>query len=185
IEILSQQFALLPVRFASIMESADSIIKMLDRNNHNILQNLHNVENKYEYGLKIFCEPEKLMSELSLKSEVTSGISATPAPRINNSIYREWVNNKLKEHKAEELLVKYVDSVIAEITLYLGRLNAVSKIKKMTTATTIIDVALLLDKTKKEALVASVEDLQNQHAALTFVLTGPWPPYNFVEFTVK
>jgi len=100
-------------------------------------------------------------------------------------VYRDWVNKKLKEHRLEELLISYVDSVIAEVTVQLDRLKAISKIKKMVTPTTIIDAVFLLDKALKDELIHAVGDLQNKYPLLNFIMTGPWPPYNFVDFTVK
>jgi len=185
IEKLAQQFTLLPMRYGSLMESTDAINKMLGRNYHEFQQNLHKVENKCEFGLKIFCDSEKLKAELRAKSEADTKTPAKPAPEIKNSVYRDYVNKKLKEHRLEELLLTYVDSVISEIMGYLARLNAVNKFKKMATATNIIDSVFLLEKEKKSELIQAVEDLQNQYPGLNFVLTGPWPPYNFVEITIK
>jgi hypothetical protein len=79
----------------------------------------------------------------------------------------------------------YIDSVIAEITKLLGKMKAIYKFKKMTTEITIIDAVFLLEKDRKDTLIKGVEKLQNQYKALNFVLTGPWPPYNFVEITMK
>lgn len=185
IENLAQQFTVLPMRYGSIMESTGSIIKMLERNYHEFQQNLQKVENKREFGLKIFCDSEKLQAELRAKSETDTTTPAKHAPEIKNSVYRDWVNKKLKEHRLEELLLTYVDSVIVKITGYLDRLNAVNKFKKMATATNIIDAVFLLDKERKDALIQAVEILQNQYPGLNFVLTGPWPPYNFVEINIK
>jgi len=185
IENLAQQFTLLPMRYGSLMESTDLINKMLGRNYHEFQQNLQKVENKCEFGLKIFCDSEKLKAELRAKSEADTKTPAKPAPGIKNSVYRDWVNKKLKEHRLEELLLTYIDSVIAEITGFLARLNAVNKFKKMATETTIIDAVFLLDKERKDALIHVIEELQNQYPGLNFVLTGPWPPYNFVEITIK
>ena len=185
IENLAQQFTLLPMRFGSVMGSVDAIVKMLEKNYPDIQLNLQKVENKYEFGLKIFCDPEKLKAELIAKSEADSKTFGNPPPEMENSIYRDYVNKKLKEHRLEELLVSYADSVIAEITGFLVGLNAINKFKKMATATNIIDAVFLLEKDKKDILVDSVRNLQNQHVSLTFVLTGPWPPYSFADFTVK
>jgi Gas vesicle synthesis protein GvpL/GvpF len=185
IETLSQQFTLLPMRFGSVMESNEAIIHMLERNYHDIQQNLLKVERKYEFGLKVFCDSEKLMAELREKSEASPLPSATPAPEIKNSESRNWVNKKLKEHRLEELLVSYIDSVIEDITGQLDRLKTISKIKKMVTPTTTIDGVFLLDKALKDELIHAVGDLQNKFPGLNFILTGPWPPYNFVDFTVK
>jgi hypothetical protein len=185
IENLAQQFTVLPMRYGSIMESAESINKMLERNYHEFQQNLQKVENKCEFGLKIFCDSEKLKSELRIKSEADTQTPEKPATEIKNSVYRDYVDKKLKEHRLEELMLTYVDSVIVKILGYLDRLNAVNKFKKMATDTNIIDAVFLLDKERKDALIHVTEDLKNQYPGLNFVLTGPWPPYNFVEITIK
>lgn len=185
IENLAQQFTVLPMRYGSIMESADSINKMLERNYHEFQQNLQKIENKYEFGLKIFCDSEKLKSELRIKSEADTQTPEKRATEIKNSVYRDYVDKKLKEHRLEELMLTYVDSVIAKITGYLDRLNTINKFKKMATDTNIIDAVFLLDKERKDALIHVTEDLKNQYPGLNFVLTGPWPPYNFVEIAIK
>ena len=185
IETLAQQFTLLPVRFASIMESAEAIIKMLEKNYNEIRHNLQKIENKYEFGLKVFCDSEKLKLELRIKSEADTQTPEKLETEIKNSVYKDYVDKKLKEHRLEELMLTYVDSVIAKITGYLYRLNTVNKFKKMATTTTIIDAVFLLDRERKDGLIHVIGDLQNQYPGLNFILTGPWPPYNFVEIAIK
>lgn len=207
IEMLSQQFALLPVRFGSIMDSTESIIAVLRRNYDDIRQNLLKVENKFEFGLKIFCDSGKLKAELIEKSKYDekasvisnpdSGINHSPpgsADTISNdsttlenrpSIYREWVNKKLAEHRFEELLLHYVDTVIEQITGCLIRMHAVYKFNKMTTESIIVDAIFLLDKERKDDLIDAIGKIQIQYPGLTFMLTGPWPPYNFVDVAIK
>ncbi|MCX6280251.1 MAG: GvpL/GvpF family gas vesicle protein [Bacteroidetes bacterium] len=185
IELMAAHFTLLPMRFGSVMESSDLISKMLERNYIEIQNNIQKVENKCEFGLKVFCDAEKLHEELRRKSEETANATPRASLEIRNSVYVDYVNKKLKEHKLEELLLNYVDSVIAGISGYVDRLQAVNKFKKMTTALNIIDAVFLLEKDKKDALIHAVGELQNQHASLSFILTGPWPPYNFVDFIVK
>lgn len=183
IETLAQQNTLLPMRFGSSMESTDAIIKMLERNYQDIQHNLEQVENKTEFGLKIFCDSQKLKIELVGESETKT--TSKPDKETNSSVFREYVNKKLVEHRYEELLLAYIDSVIAEITVCLTCFGAVSKFKKITAATPITDVVFLLDKFKEYELVQSVENIQNQYPNLNFILTGPWPPYNFVDITIK
>jgi hypothetical protein len=55
----------------------------------------------------------------------------------------------------------------------------------MTTATLVADAVFLLDKDKKHELVQAVEDIQDQYPSLNFILTGPWPPYSFVDVKIK
>ena len=181
IETLAQQFTLLPVQYGSVMESTDTIKKMLERNYAEIQQNLLKVENKFEFGLKVFCDSEKLMTELEDANETVQKSGS----EIKNSVFREYVNQKLKEHRREEMLLSYVDSIIAEFTRLLTHLNTINKIKKMASAKNIIDAVFLLKKNKKDEMVQAVKDFQSKYPRLNFILTGPWPPYNFVDFTLK
>ncbi len=185
IEALVKSYALLPVRFGSVMESNDAISKMIERNDPDIRSNLQKVDGKQEFGLRIFCVSSVLRAELIEKSELEVKNPPLSEKEITYSASREWVNKKLKEHRFEELLLVYVDSVITQITSLLSRLNAVSDFKKMVSATHIVDAVFLLEKDKQNDLVDAVKALQSQHPGLTFILTGPWPPYSFVDFTVR
>jgi hypothetical protein len=185
IEELEQQFTLLPMRFGSTMESIGHINTMLEKNYPEFLNNLLKVENKFEFGLKIFCDTEKLTEELRTKSEEKEATSQKADIEIKNSVFKEYVNKKLKEHRLEEMLLSYIDSIISEFSGFLNQLNALSKIKKRTNTTNIIDAVFLLEKDKKDELVRIVEKLQSQHQLLNCILTGPWPPYNFVDINIK
>jgi hypothetical protein len=181
IETLDEQYTLLPMRFGSIMESTGSVLKMLEKNYPEFQNNLQKVENKNEFGLKIFCDTEKLKADLKMKSETLK----KPVSESKDSVFREYVNQKLHTHRLEEMLLSYVDSIIKEFDGFLIQMNAVKKIKKMTSPTNIIDAVFLLEKDMKAELVRAVEDMQRKYPGLNFILTGPWPPYNFVEITLK
>jgi hypothetical protein len=185
IEILSQHYTLIPVRYGSLLDSSEAVINMLERNFSDIQHNLFKVENKHEFGLRIFCEPEKLREQLQAKSEADSKMTANPAPEATQSVFLDYMNKKLKEHRLEELFINYTDCIIAEISEYLTQMNATCKFKKMGSATHIIEAVFLLEKQRKGELLQAVQNLQKKHNELNFVLTGPWSPYNFAEITIK
>ncbi len=185
IENLSQHFTLLPMRFGSMLDSPDAIQKMLESNYPEFLNNLLKVENKSEFGLKILCDTKKLKAELKAKSEAMNEILQKSVGVNKDSVFKEYINQKLKAHKLEEMLLNYVDSIIAELTGFLVSLDAVKKIKKLTTATTIIDAVFLLEKDNIAELIKAIEDMQSKYSGLNFILTGPWPPYSFVDITLK
>jgi len=185
IDTLDKNYPVLPMRFGSIIESTDSVQKMLENNYAEFQNNLQKVENKSEFGLKIFCDTRKLKAELQMKSEELSEVSEKTGSAKNDSVFKEYINQKLKAHRLEEILMGYIDSIIAEFTGFLVELKAVKKIKKMTTDTTIIDAVFLLEKNKKAELVQAIEVMQGKYSELNFVLTGPWPPYSFVDITIK
>ncbi len=185
IEHLSQKFTLLPMRFGSMMNSTEEVNIMLERNHERIHQNLDFVKNKFEFGLKVFCDSDRMTLELS--SGIVAGIDNPDgnSAETGNSVFRDYVNKKLREHKIEELRLKYVESVIGEITEYFAGMNAVHTFRKMVSETNIIDALFLLGKDQKDTLVDAVSDMQKRNPLLSFVLTGPWPPYSFVDKTIK
>jgi hypothetical protein len=185
IEKLAQHFTLLPMRYGSFMESTDAIALMLERNYQEIEQNLRKVEGKFEFGLKVFCDSEKLKSGILLKTEISPEIVQNAENEVKNSVFREYINAKLKAHRLEELMISYVDKVIEAINAQLAMLQAEHKFKKMATASILIDSIFLLEKGKKNQLIDAIKTLQSQYPELDFVLTGPWPPYSFVEITIK
>jgi hypothetical protein len=181
IETLSNLFNLLPVRFGSIMESNEAITKMLEKNSTQILQNLLKVKNKSEFGIKVMCDSIALKAELITKSIPGLSITETQESENTSSVFRNYVEKKLKEHRIEEMILMYVDEVISEITTTLESLKASFKFKKMVSEKIMIDAILLIDKQMKKELIQAVTDLQNQYPTLRIILTGPWSPYNFVE----
>ena len=185
IEAMAEHYPILPVRFGSVMDSMEAIRSLLERNTIEIQQNLLKVENKNEFGLKIFCDPDTLKAQLKQRSESLAGTPVISSIERKKSIYIDYVNQKLSEHRVEEMLMAYIDSVITEMSGFLTRLEAITKFTKMVTPTTIVDALFLIEKRKKDELISAVEEVQKKHPSLRFVMTGPWPPYNFVDFKVK
>jgi len=185
IENLSFHFTLLPVRFGSVMESEDAVTRMLEKNATAILANLQKVDNRFEFGLKIFCDSEKLSAFLVNKTDPAASTNDPPPTDLPPSVYRDYVNKKLKAHRLEEMMLAYVDSVIAVITSKVSALTSISRFTKMASTSNLIDAVFLLEKEKKDELVVTIAGLMEEHPMLTFMLTGPWPPYNFVDLNIK
>jgi hypothetical protein len=185
IETLASEFTLLPMQFGSVMESNAAVTGLLGRNFEEIGQNLLKVENKVEFGLKVLCDPGALAAELEAGPATGIRNDIEPGSEGKNSVYKDWVMKKLQEHRREELLVSFADRVIAGIADSLKQFNAVHKVKKRSTAASIADAVFLLDRERKDDVIKAVRDLQSNYPALNFLLTGPWPPYNFVEVTLK
>ena len=182
IEELSGEFNLLPVRFGSLMESTDSISSMIEKNYPAIIENLSKVENKLEFGLKVFCVTESIRELFREKAEnQPSGSTNQGEP----SVYMDYVRKKLKEHRFEEMILAHVNNVGREITDHLALLNPLHKFKKMPSSSNLIDAVFLLEKTKTESIVEVVKQLQVRYPGFRFVLTGPRPPYSFVDITLK
>ena len=185
IDQLNEHFTLLPMRFGSSKSSIDSISEMLRLNYQEFISNLLKVENKIEFGLKIFYDHKSLLEffKLEQESESEKQIDSIAAQKV--SVYKDYINKKLKTHRIEQKLVSFSNDVTTDFVRKISLWNTEIKIKKIVSETIIADVVFLLDKTKKKELVQVINSLQTKYPMLSFVVTGPWPPYNFVDITLK
>ena len=49
----------------------------------------------------------------------------------------------------------------------------------------IMNAAFLVDRGREAAFDKRLQEIAKEHAGLSFQLTGPWPPYNFVAIRLK
>lgn len=185
IEGISDSFNLLPMRFGSVTESEEHTLKML-RSHYDVFVNtLKKTENKDEFGLKVFCNSMKMRAFIKEKLLFEASEQPQTGQMTENSVFRDYINKKLEEHRLEERMLQYTESIIAEIISYLKNMNPEHKIKKMVSPSNIIDAVFLMEKQHKTDLVKTIEDFQNRYPELIFMLSGPWPPYNFTNITLK
>lgn len=183
IEKLSEQANLLPVRFGTILKSDDEIMELL-KNFHEVLEsNLKKVANKSEFGLKVLWDYEIFKSKIkenSGKIEVKAGDYFK-----QNTQYTNYLLSKIKKHKLDDAVLHHVENFIEEINHSLMPLNPVSKFKKMVSNSIMLDAVFLIEKSKHNDFKNIIENFGRQHADLQFLLTGPWPPYSFVDIQLE
>lgn len=186
IEELAKSFTVIPVRFPSFLGTSTEVEELIVRNLEGIRANLNNIENRAEFGLKIFCDKNVLKETLWLKGK--EGEMKQEDLESNTgrpSVYREWVDKKLKEYQLEEHVTSFVNSIVTVIIDSVTPIEAGCKFRKMVSETLVLDAIFLIHKKDKSILVEMVKALEIQFNLLTFILTGPWPAYSFVDFTVK
>ena len=182
IEELSQQFTLLPIRFGTFLKSDEIIRELLSENYNAFFENLQKVENKHEFGLKVIWDYEKCSEKI--RSKVESEEFNAEKYFSKSTINTNYLLEKMKKHRLEDAVLKHVELLIEEISRYLAQINPECKFKKMLSQNIILDGVFLIEKQKKNEFIDAIEALKQQHGDLHFLLTGPWPPYSFVEIQI-
>jgi glycosyltransferase involved in cell wall biosynthesis len=179
IESIMERCTLLPVRFGTLVKSDREVIGLLEEYYDDFVINLRQVKGKLEYGLKVLWDVEKVNLQIMVLSGKEDSKSLDQLK--GDSPYKGYLLKKLKEHKLEEALVKKAQEIIEDIHKPLAELSFLNKFKKMTTKKIILDAAYLVEKEKKDVFVQGFKELSERRQDLKFLLTGPWPPYNFIE----
>ncbi|MEI6456063.1 MAG: GvpL/GvpF family gas vesicle protein [bacterium] len=183
IEHLSHSLTLLPVRFGTILESDEMISRLLEQNYNAFVENLKNVEEKSEYGLKVVWDHEKEREKIRIRTEAEEVTAEDYF--ATSSIHTNYLLEKIKQHRFEDALLKYVEDLVEEITQNLAQINPECKFRKMGSRSIIIDAVFLIDNKKREEFISAVEKLQKTHGDLHFLLSGPWPPYSFTGISIS
>lgn len=183
IDELTQKLTLLPIRFGTFLESEAKLTQLLTDHYNTFLSNLQHVENKFEFGLKVLWDYAKCSEEIRLKTE-SEEVKAEYyfSKETTNTNY---LLDKIKKHRLEDAILKHVELLIEETCCHLEQLNPDCKFKKMVTNSLILDAVFLVEKDKKIEFIKAIEELKGQHSELNFLLTGPWPPYNFIESAIN
>ena len=183
IEDLWMKYNLLPMRFGSVMKNDTNVIEIMKKKYSDFIDNLKKVENKSEFGLKILCD----LNKTDFKTDNTFNLNNYKKLKQldKKSVYRNYLIDKLEQHKSEDSFMKKIDDIIEEIHSPLKKLSYLSNVTKMVTPKIILNATYLVKNEMKDEFIQKIRQIKREKKDLKFLLTGPWPPYNFVNLSIK
>ncbi len=181
-EKLFEYANLLPVRFGTILQADDTIRQLLETHYTAFVNNLIKTSGRAEFGLKVLWDFEKIKTDISIKSKPDQIQAGDYFKR--STANTSYLFEKLKKHKADEALLQYVETFTKKIIQALKPLNCDANFKKMISDSIMLDAVFLIDKTQQEIFKEEIVALGNAYSDLQFLITGPWPPYSFIDIKI-
>jgi len=185
IENIMKTGCVIPFKFATVFYSEYSLKSMLTEYSEKFKETLAYLADKEEWGLKIYCDIEKLKQNISQKDEE---VLKTDAEINASTPGRAFFLKK----KKEELIIALLDKKLNEYALdsfeYLKKYSISTCINKLLSKeitereeSMILNSVYLIDKNNVFDFVNIVESFKTKYRdnGLFFDCTGPWPPYNF------
>lgn len=165
---------ILPFRFGTVLKDMDRVQEMIRENYLTFRKNLVFLRDKVEFGLKAIWSTEKqkeiLLNHKSVDLEEL--FPASPGPGVS------FLMKKYQETSVSLIYEKYTDEIIHRIDQTLSKLSSASKVQRFPITRMFMDAVYLVDKEKSLRFQKRVKGLD---AEAKILLTGPWPPYNFVN----
>lgn len=176
---------LLPFRFATVFESEENVMKMLDGNSEAFSAIIRVFGDKEEWGVRIYGAGEAVRTavvntdaEVKNLDRLISG--ATPGrayilKKKREELVRSRAEQAMYEQGERCLEALVAASVSVKINGLLPR-ETTSRSDEM-----LLNAAFLVEKEKGKIFRDTVEELGQRYGVAGFRLdlTGPWPPYNF------
>ncbi|MBI5701013.1 GvpL/GvpF family gas vesicle protein [Candidatus Saganbacteria bacterium] len=185
IEQIMEQVGVIPFKFGTLFNNEQNLKTMLIEHGEEFKSDLDRLADKEEWGIKTYCDKEKLIQNLKVENEEMKGID----DEINMaSPGKAFILKKKKEELLNIVLSKTLNIYIQDSFNQLckhcqeGCLNrllpreATGKHEDM-----ILNAAFLVARNKVPYFSQEVDCLNSdgKEKGVNFDLSGPWPPYNF------
>lgn len=169
VEELMRSRPILPVRFNSLLRTETEVLALLDTRAPAFRSALGRVAGKVEMGLRVLWVPPG-------ESEVPGDQAAQVGGPGT-----EYLSRRLKEARRRAKLVQAGERLIQALQTLFDSLAADSQLQRFTTQRLLLSGAYLVERDRAEAFRDGVAKAQAEFPRLRFLLTGPWPPYHFVD----
>lgn len=187
IEKIMKTATVIPFKFGTIFKSEDNLKAMLVEHRDELKENLKSLEGKEEWGVKLYCDLDRLR-EVLLKEDndlagIDKDITSSPPGRAfflkkkKEELLDKSLNKKLNEYGRDSFEGLKAGSLEARLNRLLPR-EVTDRKDEM-----ILNSAFLIRKDNVGNFISIVNALKSLYGnkGLFLDCTGPWPPYNFCK----
>jgi hypothetical protein len=176
VERLMATFTVLPMRFQSVVECRDHVLLIMQSGYNDFRDNLEKLHNKIEFSIKVIWHADQIKEDIVrvLKD------GTQKEPELNRSISTKYMTHRLEEYRRDILFNAQADELIRTVDRAIGKFATEKKLQKLRTASLVLDAVYLVEQSRKSSFVEMFRHIKSAHPELEFLLSGPWPAYNFI-----
>ena len=193
VEKLMESFTVLPVSFLTLFKREDDVLLTMQEYYSDFRENLDRLRNKVEFGIKIIWPGETIKNriiEASKKFNAFATKNGESAKNFggnvtipDNSPGKSFAKEKFERYKIDKKFAEEADRCIALLDDFFSRFAAEKKLEKLKSDNLLLNAYYLVEKEKQRDFKEAFERTRSTPGDLKFLLSGPWPPYNFIVLT--
>lgn len=182
-EVVMKEFTVLPMSFGTVFRTEADIRTFMQGTYPALVDVLDKMEGKIEFGLKVNWDREAVLRQIEAENEDVRVLKDQIDAGASGSAYFVKMQlGKIVEAAMQEKSGGYVQ----EIYGHLRDSAVASRSNKPIGDRMIMNAAFLVDREKTELFDQRVSEIAKKYEdELSFLYTGPWPPYNFVNIRLK
>ncbi|HVT44756.1 MAG TPA: GvpL/GvpF family gas vesicle protein [Thermoanaerobaculia bacterium] len=182
-EIVMKDFTVLPMSFGTVFRTENDIREFLRGTYEALVEVLDKMDGKIEFGLKVNWNKDQVIQELELENDDVRRLKDEISANQTTSTY--FARMQLGR-VVESALQAKADAYVAEIYEALRDAAIASRSNKPIGDKMIMNAAFLVERQKTKAFDERISEIAKKFEnKLSFLYTGPWPPYNFVNIRLK
>jgi hypothetical protein len=180
-ETVMHDHTVIPMSFGTIFKTHDDIVELLRSAFDAFGDVLNKMQNKLEFGLKVLWDPDQAVKDVEGEDEDIAKLKKEISAQKGPTYFARMQYGRLVDTALQARSERYVASILNE----LRDVSVASRINKPIGDKMIMNAAFLISRNQEQAFDRKIKDIASRLDELTFKYTGPWPPYNFVNFRLK
>jgi hypothetical protein len=168
IEALMQRHPVLPVRFGTTFSNPGALSAALDERRAALRVSLQKVAGKVELGVRAIREGSHEDDPGAIETTPTTG--------------RDYILGRVREHRRREAGAAEARRTLEPLHHELEGLSSDARARWSVSPETLLAAAYLVDEDRVEDFRTAVDRAEKESPDVRIFCTGPWPPYNFVDF---
>ena len=185
-EFFSLEHSVVPLRFGVLYSTADKVQEMLKERRDMLNQALQRLEGCEEWGVNVYVEKPTLMGRLDELSPKLAELKARVEQATPGQAYLlEKQADRLRASELKIYMREVVDVIAQSLESQVegSKRIPVGETEARQEPAVAAKLVYLVQRPKLRSFRTAAEKAAQQHAdaGVRLELTGPWPPYNFVE----
>ena len=177
VEALMNKFTVLPMRLYTVFGKKEETLSKVKDHYEDFIENLDKVRDKCEYGIKVIWAGN-VIKERIINAHKNESPSAAP-----DQSGTKFMKEKFEKYKIDKEFEEEADRCIAIVDGFFNRYVSEKRLEKLKTDNLLLSVAYLVDKEKSGDFKKAFEELRSSGGDLKYLLSGPWPAYNFIRLS--
>lgn len=169
VEGLRQLGQAVPVRFGTTLPDEDAVVRVLSQRYSALADDVNNLGDKVEFGINVLWDESQ---QRSAPIDQPGHGGASPGVR--------YLAARRAEHVREAALRDRARTLAHELDGSFRESSIDARLTVLPTARLPLRAAYLVDPARVPDFQATFERTRRTRHELSFLLSGPWPPYSFV-----
>jgi len=178
VEKLMDKFTVLPMRYLTLFSGKEQVLLMMKDYYDDFIENLDRLREKIEFGVKTIWPGDLIRERITTAHRKSDNL-----PLVASSSGKSFMKEKFENYKIDKEFEEEADRCIAIVDGFFNRFIAEKRLEKLKTDNLLLSASYLVDKEKRDDFKKAFEELRGSGGDLKYLLSGPWPPYNFIVLT--
>ena len=182
-ETVMRESTVLPMAFGTLFRSEQDVVELMRTTYDTLRDTLRKIEGKAEFGLKASWDRDRAIAAIEQENEAIRRLKEQAGTAEGNAAFHAGIQ---LGQQVEAALNARAESYVRDIHAALQDVAVASQANKPIGEKMILNAAFLVERAGEERFVQEVERVGDRYEGeLSFKLSGPWPPYNFVRVRLK